>query len=599
MLSDIAEVEEASIVKRLLLLTMILLLSVSLLMPDIYATTTNQQKSANTTNITNNSNIALNNSNTDKIQCKTVPRQPANAKVNDTVTKQSDPKVTASSVNTNENLKSDNKSTYNIQYAKKAAGNNAYSNVQGNWFVTNNLTEASGWVKTYIEVNHKLPKYVKIGNIQVSMPQFLELITKDLVQLNKGNNTPVKLGSINMPNNSSGNINNGTINKSEYLNLASKIQNFMDSTGRAPNYASITLGKIRYESLIYMYSRIMNYYGIQHVLPNGAAIKPLSSNNTTKTTNSSSNITGNGYTISQITTAAGSVKNYIEKNKKLPKYVQINTGQITLPQFLELLNNGLLQINGNKNTPITLKKTSNPINPNEDLKSGNINKSEYLNLATKIQNFMDSTGRAPNYASITLGKIRYESLIYLESRIMNFYGVKKVLPKYAVVNSWNGSSNGTTSTIPDSLKQYLKPTANAQSNNSNIKSLAASITNGLTSPYSKATAIFNWVRDHITYSFYYNTKYGALGTLSSRTGNCCDHSNLMVDLARAVGIPARYEQGYCEFSDGWFGHVWAQLYVNGKWYYADTISNRNNFGEINNWKTSNWTYVGTYAQLPF
>jgi len=438
MLSDIAEVEEASIVKRLLLLTMILLLSVSLLMPDIYATTTNQQKSANTTNITNNSNIALNNSNTDKIQCKTVPRQPANAKVNDTVTKQSDPKVTASSVNTNENLKSDNKSTYNIQYAKKAAGNNAYSNVQGNWFVTNNLTEASGWVKTYIEVNHKLPKYVKIGNIQVSMPQFLELITKDLVQLNKGNNTPVKLGSINMPNNSSGNINNGTINKSEYLNLASK-----------------------------------------------------------------------------------------------------------------------------------------------------------------IQNFMDSTGRAPNYASITLGKIRYESLIYLESRIMNFYGVKKVLPKYAVVNSWNGSSNGTTSTIPDSLKQYLKPTANAQSNNSNIKSLAASITNGLTSPYSKATAIFNWVRDHITYSFYYNTKYGALGTLSSRTGNCCDHSNLMVALARAVGIPARYEQGYCEFSDGWFGHVWAQLYVNGKWYYADTISNRNNFGEINNWKTSNWTYVGTYAQLPF
>ncbi|MCE5213726.1 MAG: transglutaminase family protein, partial [Methanobacterium sp.] len=86
---------------------------------------------------------------------------------------------------------------------------------------------------------------------------------------------------------------------------------------------------------------------------------------------------------------------------------------------------------------------------------------------------------------------------------------------------------------------------------------------------------------------------------SSGTANCCDTTNLLVALTRAAGIPARYEHGECTFSDGVFGHVWAQVYVNGNWYRADAISDRNSFGVINNWDTSNWTLIGIYAELPF
>ena len=597
MLSDIAEIWEASIVKRLLLLTMILLMSVSLLMPDIYATTTNQQNSVNTTNLTKSDYITMNNSCTDIIQSTTVPSPQGNGSVNVTVINQNIiPNVTASSVNNSDNLNVNNESSDTIQYAKEAAGDNVSSNVQGNWFVTKNLTEASGWVKSYIEVNNVLPKYVQIGNIQVSMPQFLELITKDLVQLNNGINTPIELGSFNTPTNSNGNITNGNINKSEYLTLASKIQNFMDSMGRAPNYATSTLGNIQYESLIYMYSRILDFYGVNNRLPNNVTIKTLA-NNTTKS-NSSSNSTVNEFTISEITTAAGSVANYIDQNQKLPNYVTISNTQISMPQFMELLNNGLLQINGNKNTLIALNNVTKPPSPSEDLESGDINKSEYIDLASEIQNFMDSTGRAPNYATSTLGNIQYETLIYLESQIMNFFSVNNRLPNYAVVNPWNESSN-ETSTIPPSLDEYLQPTTNCQSNNPTIIALANKITAGLITPYAKAVALFNWVTDNISYSFYYNTLYGAVGTLKAGTGNCCDHSNLMVALARAAGIPARYQQGYCDFSDGWYGHVWAQLYVNGQWYYADTISTLNTFGVINNWNLNTYTLEGTYASLPF
>jgi transglutaminase-like putative cysteine protease len=161
------------------------------------------------------------------------------------------------------------------------------------------------------------------------------------------------------------------------------------------------------------------------------------------------------------------------------------------------------------------------------------------------------------------------------------------------------SSNSNSSTS-SSLTKYLKATTNCQSTSTTIKSKAKSITSGKTSSYAKAVAVYNYVRDKLGYSFYYNTKYGAVGTLSKKTGNCCDTAHLLVALSRASGLPARYVHGYCKFSSGsWYGHVWAEIYVNGKWYKADATSSKNSFGVVNNWKTSTATIYGKYASLPF
>lgn len=102
-------------------------------------------------------------------------------------------------------------------------------------------------------------------------------------------------------------------------------------------------------------------------------------------------------------------------------------------------------------------------------------------------------------------------------------------------------------------------------NTSSVSALAKSLSAGCTTDFQKATKIYNWVRDNINYAFYYNTKYGANGTLQKRLGNCCDTANLLVALARDAGITARYVHGTCKFSSGnWYGHVWAQVYMNGK-----------------------------------
>lgn len=324
---------------------------------------------------------------------------------------------------------------------------------------------------------------------------------------------------------------------------------------------------------------------------------------TTTTTTTSSKTTK--YTLADIINAAGRVKAYIETNHALPKYVQMGSVQVTMPQFLRLLTTGVLQLKNGVTTSITLKSTQAAAKPYEKMTSGNLDKSGYLDLAGRIKTFMDTNNAAPNYGSTTLGKIRYESLIYLYSRVMAFYGKEKYLPKYAVMKPWSSVSAGGKSsnndTIPSSLQVYLQVTANCQVKDSSIVAMAKSITSGATSSYDKATRIFNWVRDNLEYSYYYNTQKGAVQTLSSRSGNCCDHSHLIVALSRAAGLPARYVHGDCYFttSKTWYGHVWAEIYANGKWYTADGTSYRNSLGSVQNWDTSSWTKKGTYAELPF
>ena len=145
----------------------------------------------------------------------------------------------------------------------------------------------------------------------------------------------------------------------------------------------------------------------------------------------------------------------------------------------------------------------------------------------------------------------------------------------------------------------MKATKNCQVNNAQIQALAAKLTDGLTSPSAKAEAIYNYVRDSISYSFYYDTKYGAVGTLNSKTGNCVDQAHLVIALFRAANLPARYVHGTCTFSSGTYGHVWAQVLLGDIWTVADPTSNRNSLGSIANWNTKTYSLNGYYAEISF
>ena len=134
-----------------------------------------------------------------------------------------------------------------------------------------------------------------------------------------------------------------------------------------------------------------------------------------------------------------------------------------------------------------------------------------------------------------------------------------------------------------------------------IRKLSKKLTSKYSTKLEKATAIFNYVRDNLDYSYYANSKKGAAKTLRLKRGNCCDHSNLIVALCRASKIPARYAHAKgCRFGSGLVtGHVWAQIYVNGRWYSADGTSYRNSLGHIKNWNTKSYKRLHIYRNIPF
>ncbi|WP_292795967.1 transglutaminase family protein [Methanobrevibacter sp.] len=181
-----------------------------------------------------------------------------------------------------------------------------------------------------------------------------------------------------------------------------------------------------------------------------------------------------------------------------------------------------------------------------------------------------------------------------------------VVYKYAAGDNAGQSNIRVTQSVLNvkntisNLSPYLSSSSNCPVSNAEIVALARQLTDGLTHPLDKAMALFSYVRDEIPYSYYYNTYYGALGTLHAKKGNCVDQSHLLVALYRASGLPARYVHGTCVFSDGdTDGHVWVQVLLGDTWLVSDPINKRNSVGEVVNWNNNNYRLKGYYSSMPF
>jgi transglutaminase-like putative cysteine protease len=458
------------------------------------------------------------------------------------------------------------------------------------------VEDAAVRVNTFLARNKRLPLTVEVGSVKVNMAQFLQLEAYYVL-----NRTPT-VNQVQVPAKTSGTMLKGSIYLKDYLEVAGRVL----SSG-APEYIGFRDQKIGFESLVWLFARAINFKVANQRLPNHIKLDALnsveSSTPTGNNSGSSDAASGNsGFTREQILAAANSLKSYIDRNQSLPGYVQVANQRIGIAQFLHLMVKCLNQINLGKNTPIAPVTAGEAANPAGDA-SGTLTRSEYLKVASTVQGFMEKNHRAPNYAGSSKGRISYESLVYSISRILSFYSKNGRLPKTVTVTRLASSLKNRPENDPysgESTARYLASSANCPVDSPEIRSLASEITGGLTSTFSRAEAIFGWVRDNINYSFYYNTKYGAVGTLKNRTGNCVDHAHLLVALARAAGIPARYVHGTCNFTSGnVYGHVWAQLLVGDTWYAADATSSRNSLGVVNNWNTSSAVIKGIYASLPF
>ncbi|RJS49539.1 MAG: hypothetical protein CIT03_01735 [Methanobacterium sp.] len=154
----------------------------------------------------------------------------------------------------------------------QTASNNNELTSTGNSYSVAQIEDAATRVRNFIQVNKVLPNYVTINKNQVSMPDFLHILSATTTNLDQSKNTPLTQYTVTPPTHSPEQINSGNIQKAEYLQLAQTIKNHIETTTQAPPSITTSRGTISYESTIYMYSRIIAFHGTQKTLPNYATI---------------------------------------------------------------------------------------------------------------------------------------------------------------------------------------------------------------------------------------------------------------------------------------------------------------------------------------
>ena len=95
-----------------------------------------------------------------------------------------------------------------------------------------------------------------------------------------------------------------------------------------------------------------------------------------------------------------------------------------------------------------------------------------------------------------------------------------------------------------------------------IRTLAHSIIRGTTDPALAAQRINTWVHDSLRKRLTFGIP-SALQVLRARAGDCNEHTQLFIALARAVGIPTRSAAGLAYLDGKFYYHAWPEVYLSG------------------------------------
>lgn len=523
---------------------------------------------------------------------------------------------TNSNINTNNNTNNNPKTTVT---GKAAAG-------EPSKLTQSQILKASKTINTYIKKYKKLPNSITIGGYKFSMPEYMYILSKYIhYQYNQKSTSVTIKYNVKNPSNPTGVTIKGSLTKAQYYSYSKKIIKYINSNNRIPNYLTTRLGTMQYQTVISMLNKIVYFKSVKGYLPSKITVKISKNNNInkvipkyTRLITPSKPTVSSGISLADIKDAASRVNAFVNQNDELPNYVEINSKKYTMSNFLYLLSCAITNINSGSSSGISSISVSNPTKPAGNSINGKLSKANFVSLAKNVTKFIKSNKQAPNYANSPIGKIQFQTIVWEFSKIIEYSSKNNKLPSSVTINvksnnpinsgGTGGGSSAKTTVLNDKntfstseLQKYLKNTKNCLVTNSEIQKLATSITKDCNNDLEKATAIYNWMQKNIDYSFYYDTKYGAVKTSQLKYGNCVDQAHLSIALYRASGLAARYVHGTCTFSSGnVYGHVWVQVLIDDTWTVSDTTSSRNDLGVVNNWNPNTYKLKsGKVAEILF
>jgi transglutaminase-like putative cysteine protease len=97
-----------------------------------------------------------------------------------------------------------------------------------------------------------------------------------------------------------------------------------------------------------------------------------------------------------------------------------------------------------------------------------------------------------------------------------------------------------------------------------LRRLSQQIVGTETNPYWKAKKCYDWVGEHILYS--YAIEYSTIRNISDYCrskgyGDCGQEALLFIALCRLNGVPARWQSGWNLFSGDKSNHDWSEIYL--------------------------------------
>ena len=136
------------------------------------------------------------------------------------------------------------------------------------------------------------------------------------------------------------------------------------------------------------------------------------------------------------------IRDFIDKNKKLPTYATIDGSKLTPAQYSYMMAKQISSMKLDGIEKITVKEAVSPVG---DKISTNVLKARYVDMANRMVKYVEQNKVAPNYVTID-GKIRarFELYTYCFAKILAYYKENNTLPNYCIFNSTDIKYNLTT-----------------------------------------------------------------------------------------------------------------------------------------------------------
>lgn len=214
-------------------------------------------------------------------------------------------------------------------------------------------------------------------------------------------------------------------------------------------------------------------------------------------------------------------------------------------------------------------------------------------LSGKIFDYALRNGRFPNFCTFPDkivepdgtehdNRLTFNNSAVIFARLFNEYAARKgSFP--SKISSWQSD--------------FLRKTTNCETDSPVVLAAVRKAVSRKKSTYAKAEALYNYSRDEWEWVSNDSSVRGAAKTIEDKQGNCCDLAHGLLAMSRAAGIPARYVHAQCQYATRVAGHVYVEMYVDGKWHIGDASNNKNKFG------TYKWKHMvifeGRYKTLPF